>query len=119
MTFGRVLVIGVDPNAQDGWDPAPVLAAIRRGQERFAAQGIDADLCLVVVDDSAEKTVVEALGRHDYACVVIGGGIRKHEPFLGLFENVVNLVRRYAPGAAIAFNSTPDDMAEAALRWLR
>jgi len=51
--------------------------------------------------------------------VVIGGGIRKHEPLLELFEKVVNLVRRHAPDAAIAFNSSPEDTADAALRWLR
>jgi hypothetical protein len=38
---------------------------------------------------------------------------------LELFEKVVNLVRRHAPEAAIAFNNSPDDTADAALRWLR
>jgi len=54
---------------------------------------------------------------NDYACVVIGGGLR-HESLLELFENVVNLIRRHAPGAAIAFGGA-EDIAEAALRWLR
>jgi len=62
---------------------------------------------------------VEALTCKPYACVVVGGGIRKHEPLLHLFEQTANLVRRHAPDAAIAFNSTPEDTAEAALRWLR
>jgi hypothetical protein len=35
-----------------------------------------------------------------------------------LFEDVVNFIRRYAPGAAIAFGDA-EDIAEAALRWLR
>jgi hypothetical protein len=116
---GRVLVIGLDPVRIPGWDPAPVVAAIARGQERFAELGIEADMCLVDPDDGAEAAIVEALTGHEYACVVVGGGIRKHEPLLELFEQVVNLVRRHAPGAAIAFNSTPDDTADAALRWLR
>jgi hypothetical protein len=38
---------------------------------------------------------------------------------LELFEKVVNLVRQHAPDAAIAFNSSPEDTADAALRWLR
>ncbi len=50
--------------------------------------------------------------------VVIGGGIRKPEELLDLFERVVNLVRRHAPDAAIAFNSSPADSFEAAARWL-
>ncbi|CCH16394.1 hypothetical protein [Micromonospora lupini] len=118
MALGPVLVIGLDPVRIPGWDPAPVVAAIARGQARFAEHGVEADLCLVVPDDDAEAAVVEALTRRDYACVVVGGGIRKHEPLLPLFERMVNLVRRYAPDAAIAFNSTPEDTLDAALRWL-
>lgn len=119
MALGRVLVIGIDPVRIPGWDPEPVVAAIARGQASFADHGIEADLCLVVPDESAEAAIVEALTQADYACVVVGGGIRKHEPLLELFEKVVNLVRRHAPGAAIAFNNTPEDTADAALRWLR
>ncbi len=37
---------------------------------------------------------------------------------LDLFEQVLNLVRRYAPDAAIAFNSTPADTFDAAARWV-
>lgn len=51
--------------------------------------------------------------------MVIGGGIRKPEPLLEFFEKVVNLVRLHVPSAAIAFNSSPVDSADAALRWLR
>jgi hypothetical protein len=119
MALGRVLVIGIDPLRIPGWDPEPVVAAIKRGQARFVDHGIEADMCLVAPDEDAEGAIVEALTRTDYACVVVGGGIRKHEPLLELFEKVVNLVRQHAPGAAIAFNSTPDDTADAALRWLR
>ncbi|SCE94118.1 hypothetical protein GA0074695_2315 [Micromonospora viridifaciens] len=119
MALGRVLVLGVDPAKIQGWDPEPVEAAIKRGQARFADHGIEADLCLVALDENPEGTIVEALTAKDYACVVIGGGIRKHEPLLEFFEKVVNLVRQHAPGAAIAFNSGPDDSADAALRWLR
>lgn len=35
-----------------------------------------------------------------------------------LLEVVINLVRRYAPDAAIAFNSSPDTTYEAAARWI-
>ena len=117
--LGRVLVIGLDPVKISGWDPEPVVAAIARGQARFDDHGIEADLCLVAPDERPEAAIVESLTANSYACVVVGGGIRKHEPLLELFEKVVNLVRQHAPGAAIAFNSSPEDAADAALRWLR
>lgn len=119
MALGRVLVIGIDPAKLTDWDPEPVLAAIARGQDRFADHGIEADLCLLDLDAGPEDTIAQALTGNDYACVVVGGGIRNHEPLLELFEKTVNLVRQHAPNAAIAFNSTPDDTADAALRWLR
>jgi hypothetical protein len=119
MASGRVLVIGLDPAKLKDWDPAPIRAAMVRGQARLADHGIEADLCLVVPEEHPDATITAALTSTDYACVVVGGGIRKHEPLLGLFERVVNLVRQHAPTAAIAFNTSPDDMADAALRWLR
>jgi hypothetical protein len=115
MDARRVLVLGLDPaKFADRWDPAPTLAALQRGRDRFVELGIEADYCL---DDSA-AVFEEALRRHSYACVVIGGGIRRDESLLGLFETVVNLVRVHAPDAAIAFNRTPDECADAALRVL-
>lgn len=115
----RVLVIGLDPAKLAGWDPEPVQAAIARGRDRFDEHGITADYCLVSPDERPEQAVEEALTGHTYACVVIGGGLRTHEPLLELFEQVVDLVRRHAPDAAIAFNSSPEDCADAALRRLR
>jgi hypothetical protein len=119
VTVARVLVIGLDPAKLHGWDPEPVQAAIARGQARFVDRGIEADWCLVALDDDPEGAIVAALTREDHVCVVIGGGIRTHEPLLELFEKVVNLVRQHAPDAAIAFNSTPEDCVDAAQRWLR
>ncbi|MCC5577886.1 hypothetical protein IMZ11_19855 [Microtetraspora sp. AC03309] len=119
MTVARVLVVGLDPAKIQGWDPEPVQAALARGRARFDDHGIQADWCLVALDENPEAAIVEALTREDHVCVVIGGGIRTHEPLLELFERVVNLVRQHAPDAAIAFNSSPEDCADAALRWLR
>ncbi|EST39045.1 hypothetical protein N566_04195 [Streptomycetaceae bacterium MP113-05] len=118
MPDARVLVIGLDPAGIQGWDPEPVQAALTRGHSRFDASGVEADWCLVALDEDPEGAVVASLTRRTYACVVIGGGIRKHEPLLEFFEKVVNLVRQHAPDAAIAFNSSPEDCADAALRWL-
>jgi hypothetical protein len=119
VTGARVLAVGLDPAKLQGWDPEPLQAAIARGQARFDDHGIEADWCLVALNENPEGAIVEALTRNDYVCVVIGGGIRRPEPLLEFFEKVVNLVRLHAPDAAIAFNSSPEDCADAALRWLR
>ena len=51
-----------------------------------------------------------------YDCVVTGRGTRIPPNSLLLFEQLVNAVHRAAPGAAIAFNTTPQDTADAAAR---
>lgn len=114
-----VLVIGFDPSAFPEYDARPVLAAIAAGQQRFEAEGIPAELCLVQPDATAEPEIVARLTAREWACVVIGGGIRKHDPAVELFERVIHLVRQHAPGAAIAFNTNPTDCVDAARRWLR
>ena len=114
----NVLVIGIDPRAIPGLDADAVESLLARGQARFAAHNIDADICYICVDESAERVIVEHLNKKSYACVVVGGGIRKPEPLLEFFEKVINLIRRHAPAAAIAFNTSPEDSLEAAMRWL-
>jgi hypothetical protein len=114
----NVLLVGLDPHAVPGVDAALVDTAIAIGQKRFEAQGIPADLCLVRPDATAEPEIIAHLARKDYACVVIGGGIRKPEEMLDLFERVINLVRTHAPAAAIAFNTNPTNSFDAAMRWL-
>jgi hypothetical protein len=113
-----VLVIGIDPRAIPGTDVDLVETALAGGQVRFAARDIDADLCLVGPDDKAEALITDQLTRKAYACVVVGGGIRKPEPMLEFFETVINLIRRNAPTAAIAFNTNGANSVEAAMRWL-
>ena len=117
-----MLVIGLDPYRVPGpWDPAPVAAAIAVGMARFADAGIGVESCLVGLDgsDDIAAVVTEALDGRPWEVVVIGGGIREPADQLDLFERIVNLVHRHAPGAAIAFNSTPADTFDAAARWLR
>lgn len=117
----RVLVIGLDPYRVPGpWDPAPVVAAIDAGMTAFTDAGVGTESCLVGLDgsDDIDAVVTEALERRRWEVVVVGGGIRKPEDQLDLFERVVNLVHRHAPDAAIAFNSTPTDTFAAASRWL-
>ncbi|MGC0417179.1 hypothetical protein [Embleya sp. AB8] len=116
--MSSVLVIGYDPEAIPGIDGKSVLAVLDHELVRFAEQGIDAALSLVVFDEAAEATLVAALARQPWDVVVIGGGIRKAEQLLTFFEHIVNLIRRHAPQAAIAFNTNAGDSVEAARRQL-
>ena len=118
MQSPNVLVVGIDPRAVPGMDADAIETALEQGQAEFEKRGVAADLCLVGLDRTAEPKIVRYLTRHSYVCVVVGGGIRKPEPLLPFFERVVNLIRQHAPGAAIAFNTSPMDSAEAAARWI-
>jgi hypothetical protein len=115
----RVLVIGLDPYRVPGpWDPEPVAAAIAASVAELADQGFDAENCLFGLDgsDDVAAVVASALRSRPWDCVVIGGGVRKAEDRLELFESIVNLVHRHAPGAVIAFNRTPADIVETVRR---
>jgi hypothetical protein len=63
--------------------------------------------------------VDQRLKAQAYDCVVIGASIRLPPHSLSMFEAVINAVHRAAPSAAIAFNTRPEDSADAAARWLK
>ena len=121
----RVLFIGQQPETGDfsdpalppGFDAAKIHAGIAIGMQQMADRGWAADLCLVAPDASATEEVERRLGAAAYDVVVVGGGIRIPPKSLLLFERLVNAVHRAAPTAAIAFNTTPQDTADAAGRW--
>ena len=117
MAGNDVLLIGFDPRSVPGVDAALVETAMAMGDARLKQHGFAADYCLVA-PDADDTEFVEALRGKDYDCVVVGGGIRKPEPFVELFERVVNLIRIHTPGAAIAFNTNGENSVDAVLRWL-
>jgi len=117
----RVLVIGLDPYRVPGpWDPQPVADAIEAGIARFAEHGVGVETCLFGLDGSDDvlALVGAALRVRPWECVVVGGGVRTAEDQLELFEQVINLVRRNAPDAAIAFNASAASTFDAAARWI-
>jgi hypothetical protein len=117
-TTPRVLVLGLDPATVPGADAEQILRGLAHGQDRFADHGIAADLGLVPLDETAEDRVVGFLRQARYDCVVIGGGLRRPEALLTLFEATVDLTHRHAPQAAIAFNTSGADSLDAAVRRL-
>ncbi|MFZ0341165.1 MAG: hypothetical protein WAL31_02375 [Gaiellaceae bacterium] len=114
----RILIVGLDPHAVPGIEAEPVEQGLAIGLERIRNAGYLVEQLLVPLDDSALSEIERALGDRAWDVVVIGGGIRKPEPLLELFEAVVNLVRERAPGARIAFNADGGSSLEAVRRVL-
>jgi hypothetical protein len=124
--MARVLIIGQDPDTVDFSDPAlppgldagKVRAGLAVAYKQLEDDGHTVDQCMTDTGATAEATVTAQLADGPYDVVVIGAGLRNPPKSLLLFERVVNAVHRGAPGAAIAFNTRPDDSAAAAARWL-
>jgi hypothetical protein len=119
----RVLAIGIEPGQADysafpQLTPELVRDYIETQFVRLADLGYEVTSCLIDLDETAEASVAAALGETTFDCIVIGAGLREPKERLLLFEKVLNLVRRLAPDAAICFNTTPADTAEAVQRWL-
>ncbi len=122
----RILLVGYDPETVDFSDPAlppgmtteRIRAGVAVALEGFAERGWEGDVCYIRPDETAGPTVERHLTSTPYDCVVIGAGVRLPPRRLALFEAVLNAVHKAAPGAAIAFNTRPDDSADAAARWL-
>jgi hypothetical protein len=123
----RVLFVGQAPDTVDYTDPAlppgmtaeKIQAGIDLAADKMAERGWTGDLCMIAPDTSGIAMLEKRLAGATYDCVVIGGGIRLPPKSLWLLEQVVNAVHKSAPGAAIAFNTRPEDTAEAAARWLK
>ena len=121
-----VLLVRYAPEAVDYSDPAlppglnaeKVQAGIDLATQQMRDRGWQVETCLVRPDELAASELEHQLRAAAYDCVVIAGGIRIPPRNLLLFEAILNAVHKAAPGAAIAFNTRPEDSAEAAARWL-
>ena len=122
----RILFIGYDPETVDFSDPAlppgmtaeKIRAGIAVAMKQFAEREWEADLGFIRPDETAVPAVERQLASKSYDCVVIGAGVRLPPRSLLLFEALINAIHKTAPGAAIAFNTVPQDSADAAARWL-
>ena len=122
----RVLFVGQIPETVDYRDPAlppglnaeKIYAGIDVAAAKIAEKGWLGDICNIAPDDEGIATLEKQLASTSYDCVVVGGGLRLPPKGLLMFEKVVNSIHKTAPGAAIAFNTRPEDTAEAVDRWL-
>jgi cytosine/adenosine deaminase-related metal-dependent hydrolase len=124
--MAKVLLVGYDPETVDFSDPAlppgmnveKIRAGIALALKLMTERGWEAGVCFVNPDETATKAVEAALASAVYDCVVVGAGVRLPPKSLHLFEAVINTIHRAAPSAAIAFNTVPQDSADAAARWI-
>jgi hypothetical protein len=107
-----------DPSLPPGFDADKINAGIAVAVQKIQDRGWQGDTCMITPDEAGRAVLKKALEGGSYDCVVIGGGLRLPPKSLPLFEMVVNTVHNAAPGAAIAFNTRPEDTAEAAARQL-
>ena len=120
-----VLLIGIKPDAVDLSDPdlppgttsQKIAAGIESTLLDMNARGWKAAFCSILTDNTAEGTIAVSLAEH-WDCIVIGAGIRTPSRGLPSFERVINAVHRGAPETPIAFNTSPNNSADAAARWL-
>jgi hypothetical protein len=107
-----------DPSLPPGFDAQKINAGIAVAVDKIKERGWEGETCMITPDDAGRATLESVLKAAVYDCVVIGGGLRLPPKSLPLFEMVVNTVHKAAPTAAIAFNTRPEDTADAAARQL-
>src|SRR5215467_3942163 len=124
--MARVVLVGYDPETVDFTDPAlppgmtveKIRAGIAVAVQQFAARGWECEVGYIRPDETAGPEVERLLASANYDCVVIGAGVRLPPRRLAIFEVVLNAIHKAAPDAVIAFNTRPDDSADAAARCL-
>jgi hypothetical protein len=107
-----------DPALPPGFDAEKIKAGIALGVAKIKERGWQGDTCMVTPDAAGGIMLENALKTAVYDCVVVGAGLRLPSKSLALFETVVNIIHKAAPNAAIAFNTRPEDTADAAARPL-
>ena len=123
MANKTVLAIGIDPALVDHTALPQFTSEMFRSYidaqlERVRGLGYDVTSCLIDLGATAEAVTSEAVKSKSFDCVLIGAGLRQPGERLLLFERIINLIHRLAPNAAICFNTTPADTAEAVQRWV-
>ena len=122
-TKKRVLMIGLAPEVVDyslypGLTRERLTAQLEADEAALKAMGYDAEQFYIDRGETAEAVVTQKLTQNEYACVLIGAGVRANPSTFLLFEKLVNVVHRHAPSARICFNTKGSDTADAVRRWI-
>ena len=124
MAGSNVLIIGQDTRFVDfaglpaTVTPAWIAQGLDASVEQLKAAGHGAELLMVDDGATAGAAVAERLRATRFDVVVIGAGLRMPPKHARLMETLVNTIRVEAPEAKVAFNTSPADSADAAMRFL-
>ncbi len=123
-----VLVIGIEPKWLDFSSPEfssmpgitaeKVSTGIIGSINELNEVGYDAELCWIDGGETALDVLKAHLQKKEFACVLIGAGIRKLDSKFILFEKMINTVHKYAANAKICFNTNPMDTVQSLQRWV-
>lgn len=122
--MANILIIGEDPASlkpealPSGVTPQGILGALNGARAALESKGHHAEILLTTSEERIAEELAEAVRRRRFDVLVIGAGLRTMPPMAGHFERLMNAVREKAPDARLAFNTKPDDTAEAAERQL-
>ena len=123
----RVLGIGFDPSTIDfdseffqgkSLNADIIASGIKADEQPIRGMGHDFEWLLIDArrgGEATSKATRAALGTRRVDGVVIGGGVRLDPAQTRVLEAWVNAVIEAAPGARIAFNTSPTDTAEVIL----
>ena len=122
----NVLIVGIDPFLIDftlpefavmpGLTSQKVEAGIKGAIAQLNQNGYNADLCWTDFGQTASTVLEKKLKEGSFGVVLIGAGIRVPEKNFLLFEELINVICKNAPGAAICFNTNPGDTVAAVER---
>ncbi|MES2836238.1 MAG: hypothetical protein V4667_01840 [Bacteroidota bacterium] len=123
-----VLVIGIDPAlidfsspefaAMPGLTAEKVECGIKNSINQLNAAGYDAHLCWTDFGATAIDVIKQQLQKMEFACVLIGAGIRKVDSNFLFFEKAINAIHEQAPNTKICFNTNPMDTVASVQRWV-
>jgi len=110
----KVLLVGIDPKELDFTKitfitEKELSESLQTEKQKLINAGYDADWCFVDLGTTAEKTLKDKLSRDEYSLVMIGAGIRTLPDNFILFENLVNVIHKFAPNSQIGFNTNQND----------
>ncbi len=123
MSEKSILLIGLDPAVVEyerwpGLTAEKLEAGLRRDESTLIEDGYQARICFIDHGETAEDVVKAMLAETEFACVLVGAGVRTDSDEFLLFERLVNVIHEHAPGARICFNTGPTDSVDAVKRWV-